>query len=56
MGRLNPTTDFDQFDNLPIQCNHIEHMREEVWFKIKIDKIIAMRILTIIPYRAFIFA
>ena len=23
----------EQFDNLPSQCRHIEHMHEGVWFK-----------------------
>ena len=23
----------EQFDTLPIQCRHIEHMHEEVWFR-----------------------
>ena len=26
----------EQFDTLPIQCRHIEHMHEGVWFKKKI--------------------
>ena len=34
MGRSTPTTVFDgAFDTLPIQCRHIEHMHEGVWFK-----------------------
>ena len=23
----------EQFDTVPIQCRHIEHMHEEVWFR-----------------------
>ena len=23
----------EQFDTLPIQCRHIEHMHEEVWLR-----------------------
>ena len=23
----------EQFDTFPIQCRHIEHMHEEVWFR-----------------------
>ena len=33
----------EQFDTLPIQCRHIEHMHEGVWLKKKIDKMTAMR-------------
>ena len=25
----------EQFDTLPIQCRHIEHMHEGVWFRKK---------------------
>ena len=40
-----PQLSMEQFDTLPIQCRHIEHMYEGVWFKKKIffDKITAMR-------------
>ena len=33
MGRSTPTTAFlmEQFDALPIQCRHIEHMHEGVY-------------------------
>ena len=34
MGRSTPTTAFygqEQFDTLPIQCRHIEHMHEGVY-------------------------
>ena len=36
---------FEQFDTLPIQCRHIEHMHEGVWLKKKIifDKMTAVR-------------
>ena len=34
----------EQFDTLPLQCRHIEHMNEEVWLKKKIfDKMTAVR-------------
>ena len=36
MGRSTPITAFDgavQIDTLPIQCRHIEHMHEGVWFR-----------------------
>ena len=34
MGQYTPTTDFmEQFDTLPIQYRHIEHMHEGVWLK-----------------------
>ena len=34
MGPSTSTTAFDeQFDTLPIQCGHIEHMHEGVWFR-----------------------
>ena len=36
MGQSTPTTGLmEQFDTLPIQCRHIEHMHEGVWFKKK---------------------
>ena len=34
----------EQLDTLPIQCTHIEHMHEGIWFKkLIIDKMTAMR-------------
>ena len=33
----------EQFDTLPIQCRHIEHMHEGVCFKKKNGKMTAMR-------------
>ena len=40
----------EQFDTLPIQCKHIEHMHKGVWFSIKIfDKMTVMRTKTIFP-------
>ena len=34
----------EQFDTLPTQCRHIEHIDEGVWFKNSIlDKMTAMR-------------
>ena len=31
--QLLPQLLMDQFDTLPIQCRHIEHMQEGVWFR-----------------------
>ena len=41
----------EQFDTLPIQCRHIEHMHEGVWFRKKIifDKMTAVGTKTIFP-------
>ena len=35
----------EQFDTLPVQCRHIEHMHEGVWFRknIVFDKMRAVR-------------
>ena len=34
----------EQFDTLPLQCRHIEHMHEGVWFtKNNLDKMTAVR-------------
>ena len=47
MGRSTPTTGqllMEQFDTLPLQCRHIEHMHEGAWFgKIFFDKMTAVR-------------
>ena len=37
-----PQVLMEQFDTLPIQYRHIEHMHEGVWLK-KNDKMIAVR-------------
>ena len=29
----------EQFDTLPIQCRHIEHMHEGVWFRLGANSI-----------------
>ena len=43
-NQLLPQCLMEQFDALPIQCRHIEHMHEGVWFnKNKIDKMTAVR-------------
>ena len=42
----------EQFDTLPIQYRHMEHMHEGVWLK-KNDKMTAMRTLTIFPLYGF---
>ena len=42
--QLLPQLLMEQFDTLPIQCRHIEHMHEGVWVrKIIFDKITAVR-------------
>ena len=41
--QLLPQLLMEQFDTLPIQCRHIEHMHEGVWLKNIFDKITAMR-------------
>ena len=47
---LLPQLLMEQFDTLPIQCRHIEHMHEGVWLKkIIFDKISAVRTSTIFP-------
>ena len=33
----------EQFDILPIQLRHIEHMHKGVWFRIKIEKMTAVK-------------
>ena len=45
----------EQFDTLPIQYRHIEHMHEGVWLKKLIyDKMTAVR--QLFPYMAFVYA
>ena len=44
----------EQFDTLPIQCRHIEHMHEGVRFtKNNFDKMTTVRTYTIIPLYGF---
>ena len=46
-NQLLPQLWMEQFDTLPIQCRHIEHMHEGVWFrKKKNDKMTAVRTYT----------
>ena len=33
VNQLLPQFFMEQFDTLPIQCRHIEHMHEGVWFR-----------------------
>ena len=41
---LLPQLLLEQFDTIPIQCRHIEHMHEVVWFiKNIFDKMTAVR-------------
>ena len=54
--QLLPQLLMEQFDTLPIQCRHIEHMHEGVWFKNIVfffDKMTAMR--EFFPNKAFDF-
>ena len=42
--QLLPQLLMEQFDTLPIQCRHIEHMHEGAWFtKNNFDKMTAVR-------------
>ena len=43
--QLLPQLLMEQFDTLPIQCRHIEHMHEGVWFRKKyfFNKMTAVR-------------
>ena len=41
--QLLPQLLMEQFDTLPIQCRHIEHMHEGVWLKKKNYKMTAVR-------------
>ena len=47
--QLLPQLLMDQFDMLPKQCRHIEHLHDGVWFgkKINFDKMTSMRTKTI---------
>ena len=33
VDQLLPQLFMEQFDTIPIQCRHIEHMHEGVWFR-----------------------
>ena len=48
--QLLPQLLMEQFDTLPTQYRHIEHMHAGVWLKKKIDKMTAVRTLTIFTY------
>ena len=43
----------EQFDTLPIQYRHIEHVHEGVWLKKKVNKMTAMRTKTIFRLYGF---
>ena len=49
--QLLPQFLMEQFDTLPIQYRHIEHIHKGVWLK----KMTAMRTKTIFPYMAFVY-
>ena len=36
--QLLPQLLMEQFDTLSVQCRHMEHMHEGVWFRIFFDK------------------
>ena len=55
--QLLPQLLMKQFDTLPIQGRHIEHMHEGVWFKkIIFDKMTVVRTWAIFPNKAFVYA
>ena len=41
--QLLPELLMEQFDTLPLQCRHIEHMHEGVWFDFFFDKMTAVK-------------
>ena len=53
VDQLLPQLLMEQFDTLPIQYRHIEHMHEGVWLKKRLDKMTAMRTWTIVHLYAF---
>ena len=40
--QLLPQLLMEQFITLPLQCRHLEHMHEGVWFQNKVDKMTTM--------------
>ena len=55
-NQLQPQLLMEQFDTLPSQCRHIEHMHEGVWFKqMTFDKMTAMRT-DYFSYRVYTYA
>ena len=55
--QLLPQLLMEQFDTLPIQCRHIEHMKEVGLEKIIFDKMTAVRNSTFFfPNKAFVYA
>ena len=55
--QLLPQLLMEQFDTLPIQCRHIEHMHEGVWFtKIILTKWQLWELSQLFPYMAFVYA
>ena len=55
--QLLPQLLMEQFDSLPIQCRHIEHMHEGVCFRnFFFYKMTAVRTSTIFPNKAFVYA
>ena len=52
--QLRPQLLMEQFDTLPLQCRHIEHMHEGVWFQNRFcNKMTAMRTFHSFLYRAY---
>ena len=55
--QLLPQLLMEQFETLPIQCRHIEHMHEGVWFtKNNFDKMTTGELRQLFPYMAFVYA
>ena len=46
----------EQFDTLPSQYRHVEHMPEDIWLKTISDIMRAMRTEEIFPNMAFVYA
>ena len=56
-NQLLPQLLMEQFDTLPLQCRHIEHMHERVWFrKNNLTKWHLWELRQISPIRAFVYA
>ena len=53
-NQLLPQLLMEQFDTLPIQYRHIEHMHEGVWLKKKMTKLQQWELRHFFPYMAFV--
>ena len=54
--QLLPQLLMEQFDTLPIQCRHIEHMPEGVWLKNKIQNYSYENLDNFCFYTTFVYA